>query len=267
MAFLLFLGMALAGPAGAAGACEVRARWNDDPPYAMRLADGRLSGLNVELVELTLARMGCRARWVELPWARALVELEAGRLDLLPGGFRRPEREAFAFFVAQHELSRNRLFVRQADRVRVGGATRLGEVPWPGMRLGVQIGVVYGPEYAGLMMQSEFRSRLTQATTRRSLWQMLELGRVDGVLASEASARCFSLSADTPIASETSAISASVRVASRGWTTTSIATDLKPSGTPGPSSSTASSMPLARATGSRVWASSATRSQIDTSTS
>lgn len=188
-AFLLSLGMALSGPAGAAAACEVRARWNDDPPYAMRLADGKLSGLNVELAELTLARMGCRVRWVELPWARALVELEAGRLDLLPGGFRRPEREAFAYFVAQHELSRNRLFVRQADRARVGSATRLGEVPWSGMRLGVQIGVVYGPEYAGLMMQAEFRSRLTQATTRRSLWQMLELGRVDGVLSSEASAR------------------------------------------------------------------------------
>ena len=171
-----------------ARACEVRARWNDDPPYSMRLADGRLTGLNVELVEQTLARMGCRARWLELPWARALVELEAGRLDVLPGGFRRPEREAYAYFVAQHELSRNLLYVRRADRARIGGATRLSDVG-PELRLGVQIGVVYGPEYAQLLGQPGFRARLTQATTRRSLWQMLEMGRVDGVLASEASAR------------------------------------------------------------------------------
>ena len=49
--------------------------------------------------------------------------------------------------------------------------------------------MVYGPEYAELLSQPAFRTRLTQATTRRSLWQMLELGRVDGVLSSEASAR------------------------------------------------------------------------------
>ncbi|WP_343624337.1 substrate-binding periplasmic protein [Roseateles puraquae] len=177
----------LLGLGAGAQACEVRARWNDDPPYSMRLADGRLSGLNVEMVELVLGRMGCRVQWVELPWARALVELEAGRLDVLPGGFRRPEREGYAYFVAQHELSRNRLYVRAADRARVGAATRLAEVP--GLRLGVQIGVVYGPEYAELVSQPAFRTRLTQATTRRSLWQMLELGRVDGVLSSEASAR------------------------------------------------------------------------------
>lgn len=168
--------------------CEVLARWNDDPPYSYRTADGRLAGLNVELVEQTLARLGCRAQWRELPWARALVELEAGRLDLLPGGLRRPEREAFAHFVAQHVLSRNLLFVRKADRARLGAATRLADVP-PGLRLGVQIGVVYGPEYAQLITQPAFRASLTQATARRNLWQMLALGRVDGVLASEASAR------------------------------------------------------------------------------
>lgn len=170
-------------------ACEVRVRWNDDPPYSMRHDGGKLVGLNVELVEQTLARLGCQARWVELPWARALVELEAGRVDILPGGLRRPEREVFAYFVARHSLSSNRLFVRKSDLARLGAATKLGEVLRPGLRLGVQIGVVYGPEYAELMTQPDFRAVLTQATSRRNLWQMLTLGRVDGVLASEASAR------------------------------------------------------------------------------
>lgn len=172
-----------------AHACEVRARWNDDPPYSMRSPDGTITGLNAELIEATLQRMGCRVRWVELPWARALVEIEAGRLDVLAGALRRPEREAIAYFVARHSLSRNRLFVRQADRARVGAATSLGEALWPGQRLGVQIAVSYGPEYVLLLGQPDFRARLTQATSRRSLWQMLDLGRVDGVLASDASAR------------------------------------------------------------------------------
>lgn len=172
-----------------ASACELRVRWSDDPPYSMRGSDGQLIGLNVEQVTQTLTRLGCRPKWVELPWARALVELEAGRLDLLPGGLRRPEREAYAYFVAQHALSHNRLYVRQEARAEMGAATTLREVLRPGLRLGVQIGVVYGPEYAELLAQPDFRARLTQAAARRNLWQMLALGRVDGVLASEASAR------------------------------------------------------------------------------
>lgn len=184
---LACLGLVLA--ASGARACEVTARWNDDPPYSMRGPGGALTGLNVELVEQTLARLGCKPRWVELPWARALVELEAGRLDLLAGALRRPEREAYAYFVARHSLSQNRLFVRRADHARVGTATSLTEALWPGQRLGVQIAVSYGPEYVHLLEKPEFRSRLTQSTSRRSLWQMLDLGRVDGVLASDASAR------------------------------------------------------------------------------
>jgi polar amino acid transport system substrate-binding protein len=183
-AVVLLLGLA----ALPARACDVLVRWNDDPPYSYRTADGRIAGLNAELVEQTLARLGCRPQWRELPWARALVELEAGRLDVLPGGLRRPEREAFAHFVAQPVVSPNRLFVRKSDRARIGAATRLADVA-PGLRLGVQIGVVYGPEYAQLMTQPAFRASLTQATARRNLWQMLDIGRVDGVLASEASAR------------------------------------------------------------------------------
>lgn len=174
-------------------ACELRVRWNPDPPYSMRDGQGRLIGMQIELVERTLERLSCRAVWVELPWARALVELQAGRLDVLPGALRRPEREAYAHWAEQHVAVPNRLYVRADQRAGFGSATRLREVlkpeAKPGLRLGVQIGVVYGPEYAELLTEAGFRARLTQTPARANLWQMLEIGRVDGVLASEASAR------------------------------------------------------------------------------
>lgn len=172
-----------------AAACELRVRWNPDPPYTMRDTAGHIVGLQAELTEQTLQRMGCRAVWVELPWARALVELQAGRLDVLPGALRRPEREAYAHWVEQHVLVANRLFVRAGRETDFGSATRLQEAWRPGFKLGVQIGVVYGPDYAELLGNAAFRATLTQASARRSLWQMLEIGRVDGVLASEATAR------------------------------------------------------------------------------
>ncbi len=179
----------LAGAALPAAACELRVRWNPDPPYTMRGADGRLVGLQTELTEHILQRLGCKAVWVELPWARALVELQAGRLDVLPGALRRPEREAYAYWVEQHVSVANRLFVRADRAADVAAATRLQDVWRPSLKLGVQIGVVYGPDYAELLGNPAFRATLTQASARRNLWQMLEIGRVDGVLASEATAR------------------------------------------------------------------------------
>lgn len=172
-----------------AQACELRVRWNLDPPFSMRDASGRLVGLQVELVEATLERMGCRAVWVELPWARALVELQAGHLDVLPGALRQPERDSYAHWAQQHVTVANRLYVRADQRASFGQAVRLRDVLKPGLKLGVQIGVVYGAEYAALLAEPDFRARLTRSPVRSSLWQMLKIGRIDGVLASEASAR------------------------------------------------------------------------------
>lgn len=185
----LLAGLLLTVAAVGAAGCELRMRWNDDPPYLMRDADGRVTGLYAELVGATVRRMGCRLQWVEMPWARALVELEAGRIDILAGGLRLPEREAYAHFLPQHFVSRNRLYVREALQARVAGARRLDDALALGLRLGVQLGVVYGPDYVRLLEQPGFRALLTQSASRRALWRMLAVDRVDGVIASEASAR------------------------------------------------------------------------------
>ena len=171
----------------AAEACELRVRWAEDPPYFVT-AGGRVEGLTTEVLTETLARMGCRPVWVELPWARALLELQEGRIDVVAGALRRPDREAYAHFVDARFESKNRLYLRAADSARIGDATTLAGALEHGLKLGVQIGVVYGPEYSELMQQPALRQRLTQSASRRSLWQMLDLGRVDGVLASEFSA-------------------------------------------------------------------------------
>jgi polar amino acid transport system substrate-binding protein len=159
-----------------------------DPPYSMRGAQGEPVGITVDTVTETLRRMDCRVSYVELPWARALVELAAGRVDLVGGAFRRPEREAYAYFAAPQLFSPNRLFV-PADAALPVGVTRLAEATAGTFRLGVQLGVSYGPDFIALSADPAFAKRLVRASSRRSLWQMLALHRIDGLIADEASAR------------------------------------------------------------------------------
>ncbi|MDM4766043.1 transporter substrate-binding domain-containing protein [Pelomonas sp. SE-A7] len=179
-------------PTGAALAgqqpCVLSQRWNEDPPYSMRLANGEIRGINIELVAEALSRMGCTVKLVEMPFARALTELAAGRLDILPGALRRPERELFAHFAQERWHSRNRLFAHVQSR-SLWPQSKLAEIPASGFRLGVQLGVSYGPEYAELSRDPAFVQTLQKSGSRRNLWQMLKLRRIDGLIADELTAR------------------------------------------------------------------------------
>ena len=71
-------------PGAALAYCEKTLRWDDDPPFSMQTADGGVVGIAIEINRATLARLGCQTKLRKLPWARALKELELGRLDVLP---------------------------------------------------------------------------------------------------------------------------------------------------------------------------------------
>lgn len=183
----LWLGLLLllSSPAMADPQCEKTLRWNDDPPLSMQLPDGRVGGIYVELNEAALERLGCKTRLRKLPWARALKELELGRLDILPGAFRRPEREAYAHFSGTVlPPSRNILFARP-DTIERWPITRLPELANLPFRLGAQIDVQYGPDYQVLMSDPQYADGVFMANNRSSLWNMIDKGRIDGAIADE----------------------------------------------------------------------------------
>ena len=174
---------------GAAGAeCVKTLRWNDDPSFSMRAPDGEVVGIHVDQVRETLRRMGCEVRLVEMPWARALTELQAGRLDIITGAIRTTDREAYAWFAAPGPQSRNVLWVR-VDALKTWRFARLDELRQSGFRLGAQIGVRYGEDYDDLMRDPEFAATVRHVSTRRNLWMMASAGRIDGLIADEITGR------------------------------------------------------------------------------
>lgn len=171
-----------------AAACEKTVRWNDDPPFSQRAANGEIVGITVDQVRETLRRLGCTARLLEMPWARALAELEAGRLDLLPGALRSTERERYAHFSVPGPVFSNALFVA-SNGLKAKRFGKLADLRDSGFRLGAQIGVSYGAEYDALMQDTDFVKQVQRVSSRQSLWKMLNAGRLDGVLADQLTGR------------------------------------------------------------------------------
>ncbi|GAB3263521.1 transporter substrate-binding domain-containing protein [Chitinimonas naiadis] len=169
---------------GLAADCIKTVRWNDDPPYSSLGKDGTVTGMSPDMVREALRRMACEPRFVEMPWARALLELQSGRLDILPGALRTEERERYAYFSRPTNRSPNVLFIGKAvaEKYRI---TRLADLIGTDFRLGAQIGVSYGPEYESLQSKPEFIARRVPVTQRRGAWKMIKLGRLDGMIADE----------------------------------------------------------------------------------
>ncbi|WP_240008761.1 substrate-binding periplasmic protein [Aquipseudomonas campi] len=170
---------------GVVQACQKTLRWDDDPPFSMLRANGEVGGIDIDLNRAALERLGCTVKLVKMPWARALRELELGRLDILPGAFRKPEREVYAHFSgAVLKPSRNILFMHQ-DALARWPVSDLLELQNTTFRLGAQIDVSYGPVYQQLMADADFASRVSFTTSRANLWQMVKKRRIDGVIADE----------------------------------------------------------------------------------
>jgi ABC-type amino acid transport substrate-binding protein len=84
-------------------------RVSGDPtwrPYSFRAADGSMAGLDLEFSRVLAERIGVRIEWVDVAsWGEALDGFRAGRIDLLMGTARTPEREAEMRFTAPYAAS------------------------------------------------------------------------------------------------------------------------------------------------------------------
>ncbi len=179
-------GMLAACCAAQAQACVKSVRWYSDAPYAFRAADGHIQGLDIDIARTVLKQIGCEVNLVEMPWARALNELEKGRLDILPGALRKPEREVFAYFSRPTNRSPNVLFIGKtaAEKYPI---RQLSDLLGTNFRLGAQIDVSYGASFDALIKNPEFKPQLNPLTARMSAWKMIEHDRIDGLIADEVS--------------------------------------------------------------------------------
>jgi polar amino acid transport system substrate-binding protein len=167
-----------------AQACVKTVRWSESPPYAFKDSEGKLRGLHTELIREALRKMQCEPRFLEMPWARALHELQAGRLDMLPGAADTEQRKEFAWFSKPTNSARNVMLVRVDSRQKYRHA-RLADLIGTDFRLAVRRGATYGEEYDALLEQPQFASRLTFVASVKSGLQMMAAGRVEGMLVDE----------------------------------------------------------------------------------
>lgn len=163
--------LALLLPAMAWGQ-SLRLAYEHYPPFEYS-EKGRIAGVNAELVAEACRRLGIEARFVEIPFARALYDLECGVLDGVFSLFRTSEREALLYYADEPLGETVTAVVTRSDRC----------VPWKGLEslrghaVGRVRGYAHGPK-VDAMKQLAF----TEVKDSVCLFRMLDSGHIDVAL-------------------------------------------------------------------------------------
>jgi polar amino acid transport system substrate-binding protein len=184
----LFVGITWLGATAKSSAdCIKTVRWSDDRPYTWRDEAGELRGIYIDFAHELMRRLECVPQFVEMPWARALVELEAGRLDLLFGAFADGNRERYAHFSIPINRSPNLLFISTTAAQKTN-IKELADLEGTNFRLGVQIGVNYNGTFEKFQNNTTFTKQLVKISNRQNGWKMMAADRLDGLIADEMTA-------------------------------------------------------------------------------
>lgn len=138
-AVLAALPLALACAVAGAEAPALRIGWGDYPPFQRSGPNGPL-GLDIELLNLFARVCGERLEWLHMPWARQLVDLAQGHLDLVTSATFTLDRLAFADYTQPYRQERVALMALE------GGApapARLADLKGRPVRIGIIRGVVF----------------------------------------------------------------------------------------------------------------------------
>ena len=146
----------------------------DSRPTAY-MANGKPTGILVDVVTEALRRSGHAVKIKLMPWARCLVEVRNGNVDGIFSVFRLPEREAFLAYTDNPVITQvEALFVHADSDIRFdGNLTDLSH-----FRVGIIRDTSYGPEIDKLIKDGTWPN-VTYTSSVDSLVGMLVAKRID----------------------------------------------------------------------------------------
>jgi len=89
----------------------------DYPPFEYNDEYGKPAGFNIDILRAVLSVMNIRVVITLAPWSEVREKLEQGRIDILAGMFKTPEREKRVDFTIPHFISTYVIFTREDSEI------------------------------------------------------------------------------------------------------------------------------------------------------
>lgn len=179
-AMAVIAGLAAAG----ADACTLNLGWESYEPFQFKDADGKVTGLDVEIFQAIAKDAGCTVTVKEVPWKRLLGDMETGKMDAAMGAQSTPEREAFAVFSPAYRRDGMSLFVRKGELSKVGDAG-ITALPGKPFKVGTAASYEYGDTFDALKRDPVFAKQIDESASTELNLRKLASKRIDGFIENE----------------------------------------------------------------------------------
>ncbi len=163
--------------------CEIRFRQIDFSPFHFKDSQGNWSGIFTEQAKAVVEEAGCQIVYRKSPWARALVLLEEGNVDMMGWMTILDERKKYLNFIGPHYHETQKLLVREDSDYQIQKHEDLKRLP---MKIAAVRGSWYGEEMNQLFQNESFLQRMTfMQGGGTSVFEQIRFGRVSGYITME----------------------------------------------------------------------------------
>ncbi len=172
---------AATSPEAASPDCLLTVGWDPWEPYSYESLEGRITGLDVDLVRQMSEAADCEVRFHKGNWVALLDELRAGQIDVLMAATPTTDRRSFAHFSEPYRDESFALFAPQ-DQAQMYQGASLESLLADGKRIGITDGYYYGDGVQALLSDPQFDAQIVAAPVPEANYRHLEEGTVDVVI-------------------------------------------------------------------------------------
>ena len=153
--------------------------WDPWIPYQHIDENGRLTGLDVELVQAIFREMKCKLEYKEVPWKQLLPAVKRGQISLAAGASKSAERKSYAYFSDPYRLESVVLFIRKGELKAI---KHISDIIGKDIMIGILKVNYYGKTFENLMGSKDFREQIQSVTTDDMNIKKTLNKRIDGFL-------------------------------------------------------------------------------------
>ena len=142
---------------------------SDFPPYTI-INGEHITGIDIVLVNTIAKKLNYRIEYLPCPWKRCLKLMKQGKIDLLSGVYKRPEREEYMWFLQPHYVqATNSFYINKYNSLQINQYSDLKNIS-----IGIERGTgVFEPFDSDASLNKHEVNKLSLAI------KMTRLGRLD----------------------------------------------------------------------------------------
>lgn len=161
-------------------ACVLKVQVSEFPPYSYQ-QNGQWQGSRVVLSQRLADKLNCDIKFIDVPWARALLLLRSGDLDLMFNLTPTPERQQYIWFSRPHHLEKLAFAttLKQPAWRQINQVSQLRQ--FPGV-IALTEGAFMGAAMSQLLTEPAFAQKVLAVAERRVKNELVLRGRAQGLV-------------------------------------------------------------------------------------